>query len=40
MIVAGGQVPGSIPVFSGLIVVLPILGHGTWHLYRAMVPRG
>jgi uncharacterized membrane protein len=38
-IVAGGLVLGSIPVFAGLIVVLPILGHGTWHLYRAMVPR-
>lgn len=22
----------------GLIVVFPILGHGTWHAYRAMVP--
>ncbi|MGC8203476.1 DUF2189 domain-containing protein [Aliiroseovarius sp. PTFE2010] len=28
-----------IPVFLGLIVVLPILGHATWHLYRqALVP--
>lgn len=39
MIVAVGLLLGSIPVFAGLIVVLPILGHGTWHLYRAMVPR-
>jgi uncharacterized membrane protein len=39
VIVAVGLVLGSIPVFAGLIVVLPILGHGTWHLYRAMVPR-
>jgi uncharacterized membrane protein len=38
LIVALGLVLGSIPVFAGLIVVLPILGHGTWHLYRAMVP--
>lgn len=38
-VVALGLVAGSIPVFAGLIVVLPILGHGTWHLYRAMVPR-
>jgi uncharacterized membrane protein len=22
----------------GLIVVFPVLGHGTWHAYRAMVP--
>lgn len=27
-----------IPVFLGLLVVLPVLGHATWHLYRrAMV---
>jgi len=38
LVVAAGLVLGSIPVFAGLIVVLPILGHGTWHLYRAMVP--
>lgn len=30
---------GSIPFFLGLIIVLPILGHATWHLYRAAVPR-
>jgi len=39
VVVALGLVLGSIPAFAGLIVVLPILGHGTWHLYRAMVPR-
>jgi len=39
VVVALGLVLGTIPVFAGLIVVLPILGHGTWHLYRAMVPR-
>jgi uncharacterized membrane protein len=25
---------GSLPLFFGLTVVLPILGHATWHLYR------
>jgi len=30
---------GALPAFAGLIVVLPVLGHGTWHLYRTMVPR-
>ncbi len=25
---------GMIPVFLGLFVVLPVLGHATWHLYR------
>ncbi len=28
---------GSIPLFAGLIVVIPILGHATWHLYRKLV---
>ncbi len=38
VVVALGLLLGSIPAFAGLIVVLPVLGHGTWHLYRAMVP--
>jgi uncharacterized membrane protein len=38
LIVAGGLVLGSLPVFIGLIIVLPVLGHATWHLYRAIVP--
>lgn len=37
-IVAVGLVLGSIPVLLGLIVVLPVLGHATWHLYRKLVP--
>ena len=37
LIVAGGLVLGALPVFLGLIVVLPILGHATWHLYRRAV---
>jgi uncharacterized membrane protein len=37
LIVAGGLVIGSIPFFLGLIVVMPILGHATWHLYRRTV---
>jgi len=39
LIVAGGLVAGSIPLFLGLVVVLPVLGHATWHLYRKVVPR-
>ena len=27
----------SLPFFLGLVVVLPILGHATWHLYRKVV---
>ncbi|MCB9931568.1 MAG: DUF2189 domain-containing protein [Alphaproteobacteria bacterium] len=37
LIVAGGLVLGTIPAFVGLIVVLPVLGHATWHLYRKLV---
>ena len=39
MIVAGGLVAGSIPALVGLVVVVPVLGHATWHLYRRVVPR-
>lgn len=28
---------GSIPAFVGLVVVIPVLGHATWHLYRTLV---
>ncbi|HYZ62540.1 MAG TPA: DUF2189 domain-containing protein [Acetobacteraceae bacterium] len=37
LIVALGLVLGSIPLFFGLVVVLPVLGHATWHLYRKLV---
>ena len=37
IIVAGGLVAGSIPAFLGLIFVMPVLGHATWHLYRRVV---
>ena len=28
---------GALPFFVGLVVVLPVLGHATWHLYRKVV---
>ncbi len=37
LIVAGSLVLGSLPALLGLIFVLPILGHATWHLYRKLV---
>ena len=37
LIVACGLVIGSVPFFLGLVVVLPVLGHATWHLYRKVV---
>lgn len=37
MILVAGLVVGSIPLFLGLAIVLPVLGHATWHLYRRLV---
>jgi uncharacterized membrane protein len=37
IIVAVSLVVGSIPLFFGLVIVLPVLGHSTWHLYRKLV---
>ncbi|MER8606208.1 DUF2189 domain-containing protein [Mesorhizobium sp. M1233] len=37
LMVAVLLVIGSIPLFAGLAVVMPILGHATWHLYRRVV---
>jgi uncharacterized membrane protein len=30
-------VVASLPAFIGLLIVLPVLGHTTWHLYRKIV---
>lgn len=37
VIVALGLAIGSLPFLFGLAVVMPILGHATWHLYRKVV---
>jgi uncharacterized membrane protein len=37
LIVAGGLAVGSAPALLGLIFVMPLLGHATWHLYRKMI---
>ena len=39
LIVAALLVIGSLPAFMGLAVVMPVLGHATWHLYRKVVSR-
>ena len=36
-IVAIGLLAGSALFFVGLMVVVPVLGHATWHLYRKLV---
>lgn len=35
-VVAALLIAGSLPLFVGLAVVLPVLGHATWRLYRRL----
>jgi uncharacterized membrane protein len=37
IIIAGSLALGSIPALVGLIVVVPVLGHASWRLYRKIV---
>ena len=37
LIVAVALAVGSLPALIGLVVVVPILGHATWHLYRRAI---
>ena len=39
LIVAATLVIAALPFFVGLAVMLPVLGHATWHLYRKVVER-
>jgi uncharacterized membrane protein len=39
LIIAASLAIGSIPFFLGLVIVIPVLGHTTWHLYRKLVGR-
>ena len=36
-IVAGALALGSLPALVGLVLVVPVLGHASWHLYRKAV---
>jgi uncharacterized membrane protein len=41
LIVAVLLAVGTLPMFLGLTIVMPVLGHATWHLYRKVVePEG
>jgi uncharacterized membrane protein len=40
LIVAVGLALGTAPLFLGLIFVMPVLGHATWHLYRRVIASG
>jgi uncharacterized membrane protein len=37
LIVAGGLVAGAATLLVGLVVVLRVLGHSTWHISRMVV---
>ena len=39
LVVAGGLVVAAIPLLIGLAIVMPVLCHASWHLYRKLVPR-
>ncbi|MFM2354789.1 MAG: hypothetical protein RLZZ528_525, partial [Pseudomonadota bacterium] len=36
--IAVAMFAAMLPMFLGLLVVLPLFGHATWHLYRRAVP--
>lgn len=37
VMVAGALFVAMVPLLLGLLVVLPVLGHATWHLYRRSI---
>lgn len=37
LIVAAALLVGTLPLFFGLAIVVPVLGHATWHLYRRAI---
>jgi uncharacterized membrane protein len=39
LIVAAALILGSLPLFTGLAVIMPVLGHATWRLYRKAIER-
>jgi uncharacterized membrane protein len=39
LIVAGLLALGFVTLLVGLAIVVPVLGHATWHLYRRVVER-
>lgn len=39
LIIAASLVVGALPLLLGLAIVVPVLGHASWHLYRKLVPR-
>ncbi|MEM6889206.1 MAG: DUF2189 domain-containing protein [Pseudomonadota bacterium] len=39
-VVAGAIVVAMAPLFLGMVIVFPILGHASWHIYRKVIDTG
>jgi uncharacterized membrane protein len=39
LIIASTLFLAMLPAFLGLFIVLPVLGHATWHLYTRVVAK-
>ena len=37
VIIVAAIVVGMLPIFLGMIIIFPILGHTTWHIYRKVI---
>lgn len=37
--VAVATIIAMLPIFLGMVLVFPVLGHASWHLYRAIIPQ-
>jgi uncharacterized membrane protein len=37
LIITAGLIVGFLTLFIGLAVIMPVLGHASWHLYRRVV---
>ena len=39
-IIAAILFAATLPLFLGLFIALPVLGHASWHMYRQLMPDG
>jgi uncharacterized membrane protein len=37
LIITAGLIVGFLTLFIGLAVIMPVLGHASWHVYRRVV---
>ena len=38
LVIAAILLAGMLPLFLGLFIALPVLGHASWHMYRHLMP--